>query len=81
MALPSLAGRAPRDCRAESSAWRRLRGEREGGDMVVRAVWKEMLLAALEEGGMGFEVGVCLVEVVDWGFEVLAMVVGELVFM
>lgn len=48
---------------------------------MVRAVWKEMLLAALEEGGMGFEVGVCLVEVVDWGFEVVVMAVGELVFM
>lgn len=54
MALLSPLGREPRDCSAESSAWRRLRGEREGGDMVVRAVWKEVLLGALEEGGMGF---------------------------
>lgn len=53
MALLSLLGREPRDCSAESSAWRRLSGEREGGDMVVRAVWKEVLLGALEEGGMG----------------------------
>jgi len=41
------------DCKADSSACRRLRGERGVGDMVVRAVWKEVLLWALEEGGMG----------------------------
>lgn len=41
--------------------------------MVVRAVWKEMLLGALEEGGMGLWF-VSLVSV-DWGFEVLVMLV------
>jgi hypothetical protein len=41
--------------------------------MVVRAVWKEMLLGALEEGGMGLEF-VCLVRV-DWGFEGAGLVV------
>jgi hypothetical protein len=42
--------RSSDDCRELSSACRRLRGEerRAGGDMVVRAVTKERVLAATE---------------------------------
>ena len=53
--LPLLSG----FCKAESSPWRRLREEEGRGGMVVRVVWKEVLVGASE--GADLVVGMCFV--------------------